>query len=577
MNIHLGIKEVCRSEILELPRHAQNECHFVIPNSTDLLNLCHWAADNGYDFCSAIAVDERLRVKRAFKIFYILSYSDTDELAILEHQLSDIKPPLYYQTISSAFPSVKPFEREFSELFGFQKNSPENDDLHQDFLLHKRAYSQNLHPLWRTLNLEEMRGILAKRSSQDKIVGTNHLPEGMFIVPVGPIHAGIIEPGFFPFHVAGEVIEKLPLQLGYKHRGIEKLFETHYFLDDGWKLAEKVSGDSSFAHSLSYCQAVESIVGVTPPLPALYWRGLLLELERLYNHISDVGLLAVGLAYEKIASAIGTLRETLVQLNSGLTGHRLLRGVNHPGGVVFPTMVDLHSIRFIIDAVVDKFLGLSKQLLENPECRDRMLETGLLTKDEAKLAVGLVKRASGWIKHDFRIQHPQGAYADQRIQDIIQSTIVKSEEDFPKDRVIPIYESDLQGDVLARMAIRVAEVEISSRIIKQFSDQLISLDPALPTYTSIDDELKKVGSLEFGLGYVEGFRGPIIYFLVGGPSKTIFRCKVVDPSFINWHVFPDAVVRKKNVNQQDQFYENILADFPLINKSFNLSYAGHDL
>lgn len=579
MKIETGIQETNITEPMELPRLLRNERHFVIPNGTDLLNLGKWARDHNYYLCTLAATDERLHEERTFKLYYILSAPDESELVILEFPISDPKNPVY-PSLRNPFPAVIPLEKEIYDMFGVK---PEGEPLDSadGFFLHASVYQADepLYPLRRSRPMKMLHKIIedwAKPNPKQK-AEKMQLPDGMLILPVGPIHAGVIEPGHFRFHVAGEVIEELSLRLGYKHRGIEKLFETHYTLENGWELAEKVSGDSSFAHSLAYCQAIECIAGVTSPQSALYRRGLFLELERIYNHIADVGALAHDMAYDKVASPIAALRETMAQFNQRLGGHRLLRKINRPGGVVLPSSVDdLQKTRRIVEAVTDEFLAFGEYLMENPECRERMLKAGILTSEEAKNATGLAARASGWFKHDFRLRHPQGAYKDSEAQEILRATIVPEDEEY-SNRQVPIYPHDLQGDVFARMAMRVAEVETSANLVKYFIQKLQSLNPKEPSYVPIEEELHNATNMDIGLGYVEGWRGDIVYFVVKGPGDTIFRCKVRDPSLFNWHIFSQTVIRKTKENAPQQYLENTLADFPLINKSFNLSYAGHDL
>lgn len=568
MDIYTAIQDL-EEKPVELPRRLANERHFAIKDGDDLLKIGRRAREQRYYLCALIATDERLREERTFKLYYLLSAPEDNQFVILEIPVKDPKDPVY-PSIRSVFPSVIPMEKEVYDMFGLV---PKGDVIESadGFLLHIPAYNSDepLYPLRRTRPKSRLDKILQSRQkirlAQSVEMAEAVRGEGLSILSVGPVHADVIESGQFRFYIAGEIIENLSLRLGYKHRGIEKLFETHYTLTTGWKLAEKVSGDSSFAHSLAYCQAIENIANTTPSESALYWRGLFLELERIYNHIADVSALAHHMAYDRAASQISSLRETMVQLNQRLSGNRLLQGVNRPGGVnLFASVEDIQKAHQIIEAVTEEFLEWGKHLMEKPQCRERMLTTGVLTNDEAIDATGLVARASGRFEHDFRLRHPQGAYRDAEAQKMLQATIVPENEEYPNRR-IPIYPHDLQGDVFARMAMRVAEVETSAELAKYFIQRLQFLDPKEPTYIPIEDKLLTVVNMDIGLGVVEGWRGEIIYSIFKGQEDTIFRCKLRDPSVINWHVFPKAVE------------DNQLSDFPLINKSFNLSYAGHDL
>jgi Ni,Fe-hydrogenase III large subunit len=429
------------------------------------------------------------------------------------------------------------------------------------------------------------------------------LPDGMLFLPVGPIHAGIIEAGHFRFHVAGEVIENLDIRLGYKFRGLEKLFQAQYTVEKGYELAERVSGDSSFAHSMAYCQAAEALAGSEPlPRAALYWRGLFLELERIYNHINDVGALVHDMAFDLVASEIAVLREKIVRLNQHLTGHRLLHGVNRPGGIVLKPVPDLEALQTEAVNITSEFLLLGELIMKMPACRDRAFTTGILTGQQVKKfgATGLAARAScGAIdilgtaladelrQHDFRLKHPQGVYKlHTKLCDEIRATIVtENTKPSASFRRVQVFQKDLQGDVFARLALRVAEVETSSRIIQRLTSRMKKFplnEPTLVEPEYFTRTLRKTPNFEFGIGFVEGWRGDIFYWLMKGPGNTIFRCKVRDPSLFNWPALRLTTIRKPKSEANGKppnkdYWENILADFPLINKSFNLSYAGHDL
>lgn len=564
--------EVLQYPPTELPRSAGNERHLILDNSDDLLTLCRWMKEQDYYLCTLSAVDERLLEDNVFKLYYVFSAPE-GVLVIIEYPLSDPRNPWEYPSIRDWFPSVVALERELEDLFGLSPLHLPLEDANGPFL--HAPYPPELYPLRRTRPM----GKLLQRMGSEKNRQPQRqprLPEGMYIVPVGPIHAGVIEPGHFAFQVAGEVVEGLPIQLGYKHRGIEKLFESNYTLESGWQLAEKVSGDSSFAHSLAFCQAVERLVGINPPRRARYWRALLLELERLYNHIADVGALIHDMAFDLIASRVAVHREGLVQLNARLTGSRLLRGVNRPGGVIINGSKNLGGISETVFEITEEFLKLSKLVLEMPECRDRALTTGVLTREEASRlgATGLPARASGRTVHDFRLRHPEEAYGTGA-RAMIQETLVHSRE-VETSRRVPVFQDEMQGDVYARMALRVAEVETSAQMVELFVTQIMAAAET-DLFTPIQEALHRTPNFEFGLGYAEGWRGEVFYWIMKGPGNSIFRCKVRDPSLFNWFVFPHAVIRKPKSSKDKGHWENILADFPLINKSFNLSYAGHDL
>lgn len=586
-NILFGVQQCCQKTVIELPRREANETHLVIQDGDDLVRLCVWAREQDYYFCTLVVNDERVLEDYTYKLYYVFSApkmenDPANRLVILEYALPMPAQQPRYPTIRPYFPAVEGLEREALDMLGL---TPHPEPVSPGFVLHQPPYPPEVYPLRRPRSQTELiENRINKNLPASPSFPPPLLPDGLLELPVGPIHAGIIEAGRFNFQIAGEVIEKVTPCLGYKHRGIEKLFETQYTLDSGWRLAECVAGDSSFAHSMAYCQAVEAIAGISPPQPAIYWRGLCLELERLSNHLNDVAALAHDIAFDLAASPLAVLREKAVRLNERLTGSRFLRGINRPGGVKLAQVPDLHDVRTTIKHISAEFLDLGKLFLEMPACRERTISTGILSRAEVKAvgATGLPARASGLWRHDFRLLHPQGAYLAPQIIEIINQTIIKDDIS-PSDisRTAPIFNSDLQGDVFARLAMRVAEVETSSRLVTYLVDvlSLFNLTP-LNFVTPVTSKLKTVTNFNFGLGYVEGWRGEIFYFVIKGPDNSIFRCKVRDPSLFNWPALALAIGRKPQVDARGNWvghWENILADFPLINKSFNLSYSGHDL
>jgi Ni,Fe-hydrogenase III large subunit/Ni,Fe-hydrogenase III component G len=360
--------------------------------------------------------------------------------------------------------------------------------------------------------------------------------EGIHEITVGPVHAGIIEPGHFRFSVEGETIINLESRLYFVHKGIEKLFET-VTPAAGVELAERISGDSSVAHAMAFCQAVEALAGVTIPARAAYLRVLLLELERLYNHISDVGAICTDTGFAFANAHAMRLREEVLRLNARLVGHRLLRGALLPGGMrcdVSPPQVK--DVRVTLARVIADFDEVVDIAINNSSVLDRLHGTGHLAEMTARdmQVAGLVGRASG-IDADARRDHPFAAYGHLQIN-------------------VPALSS---GDVWARMMVRVEEAHESFTVITRALD-------ALPEGKTVEEiGMLSAGASDFGL--VEGWRGPIWHWVVAGEDNSLSRVKVKDPSFANWPALNYAILK------------NIVPDFPLVNKSFNLSYAGNDL
>jgi Ni,Fe-hydrogenase III large subunit/Ni,Fe-hydrogenase III component G len=360
--------------------------------------------------------------------------------------------------------------------------------------------------------------------------------EGIFEITVGPVHAGIIEPGHFRFSVEGETIVNLETRLGFVHKGTEKLFEG-LALDRAAVLAERISGDTSLGHALAFCQAVEALAGCPTPLEARRLRVALLELERLYNHVGDVGMIINDTGFAFGHAHCFRIREELLRLNERLTGHRLLRGAVVPGGVAGPIVAaPLAEAAAIVEKLVAEFIDIARLCLDNTTVLERLQGTGRLSPTTAAemQVVGLIGRASG-IDADVRRDVPFAGYDQTEIR-------------------VPLYEA---GDVWARTMVRLDEVSEAARLIRVTADQRADglTRVPLPSLTR--------GAHAFGL--VEAWRGPVWHWAVADGPSSLARLKVVDASFRNWPALEYAVLK------------NIVPDFPLCNKSFNLSYSANDL
>jgi Ni,Fe-hydrogenase III large subunit len=358
--------------------------------------------------------------------------------------------------------------------------------------------------------------------------------EGIYEIPVGPVHAGIIEPGHFRFSVVGETVINLQMHLFFTHKGTEKLFEGRV-PSEGVELAERISGDTTIGHSLAYCQAVESLAGCEIPARARYLRVILLEMERLYNHIADFGAICNDTGFAVAHSHCFRIRERLLRLNKRLTGNRLLRGGIVLGGVGNDLPQDLY-LSAELDSILTDFNEIVEIALGNTMLMDRLEGTGRLTQPTAQDhgVVGYVARASG-IHVDVRRDHPFAAYPWL-------------------DFKVPVFET---GDVLARTMARVEEVRESVGLIQQALGKL----PQGLTATLVGD----LPAWEPGFSMVEGWRGAIVHWVMVDDKGKLYRVKVKDPSFVNWAALPFALLK------------NIVPDFPLCNKSFNQSYSGNDL
>jgi len=362
--------------------------------------------------------------------------------------------------------------------------------------------------------------------------------EGIYEIPVGPVHAGIIEPGHFRFSVVGEEIVLLEPKLGYKHKGIEKLFEV-LPLEKKLLLSERVSGDTSFSHSLAFCQAVENLAEIKVSEKVKYLRVIYSELERLANHFNDIGFILSDAGFSFGGSNGMRLKEKIMQWNEKLTGSRFLRGVNVFGGINKDISLeirqelakDLKEIRHDFQEVIE----ISE---ESSSVLNRLQGTGILNYQAAvdHGVLGVVGRAVG-IEHDARSDYLYAAY---------------SRLDFKMA-------SEKEGDVNARLKIRIKEAYSSIDLIEQSLKDI----PSEGELKSDKEILLKKNS--WAIGITEGWRGEVVYFVATDEDGNISRVDVRDASFLNWTVLSYAV------------QGNIIPDFPLINKSFNLSYSGNDL
>ncbi len=360
--------------------------------------------------------------------------------------------------------------------------------------------------------------------------------EGVYEIPVGPVHAGIIEPGHFRFQAMGEDVLNLEEKLGYVHKGIEKRFEALTWRD-AFRLAGRVSGDTTVAHALAYSQALEGITGCTVPERALWLRALFLERERIANHLGDLGAICNDVAFAILLYQFHRLKEMMVRTNLKLFSHRFMMDKILPGGVSVD--IDPEGVKIIL-AELDWLAKELERLVviydENSSVEDRVRDTGILSSEKARdiCAVGFVARASG-LNVDCRIHYPFTPYDRIKVS-------------------IPVLVS---GDVHARAWVRVEEIRDSIRIIREILTTLPGGGLTAPVANPEPDTS--------GFAAVEGWRGEILYWVQSGPKGDINRCMVRDPSSVNW------------LGLEQCIHGNIVPDFPLCNKSFNQSYSGNDL
>jgi Ni,Fe-hydrogenase III large subunit len=355
-------------------------------------------------------------------------------------------------------------------------------------------------------------------------------------VGVGPVHAGVIEPGHFRFQCHGEEVLHLEIQLGYQHRGVEELLPKQN-QSQQLVLIESIAGDSVIAHATAFCSAIEALAGFTPALRAQAVRGIAAELERVAMHLATLSGIATDIGFALPAAAFGGLRTAVINLTARICGSRFGRGWIIPGGVRFDLdRALIENARHVLGRLLKEFSDIEALFFNSSSALARMEETGTVTAEQAHAAslVGLAARASG-LARDVRAEFPYGIYRYSSIPS-------------------PTLDS---GDVYARARLRALEIRSSIQFIFEQLDNL----PAPKPRSSPGAVAKNA----FTIALTEGHRGEIAHVVFTDVDGHISLAKIKDPSFHNWHGLALAV------------RENGISDFPLCNKSFDLSYAGHDL
>ena len=517
------LSDMIPDSILKSMESNENELYLEIdPGKTE--DVCTMINQSGFPLVSLFANDER-QINGKYAVYYVFADRTGGRLVIPKVLINPESAD--FVSIGHKVHAASLYEREIHDMFGL--NPVGHPDLRRlvfhgnwpdDHFPLRKDYARGYKPLFAN-----------KDMSFKKVTG-----EGVYEIPVGPVHAGIIEPGHFRFSVAGEPIINLEAQLYFVHKGIEKMCEGES-IERCLYISERISGDETFSNSLAYCQAIEKIAGIRVPERAGYTRVVFAELERLTSHLGDLAGICLDVAYGFAAFQFRMMRGWAYLIADELCGMRFLRSVNKPGGFIKDFVAGKEkSVIGQLKKVRAELTDTVKIIKSNSMFIDRVENTGILSREIAEdlNAVGPGGRASG-IRYDVRKAFPYAAYASL-------------------DFTVPEHNN---GDVNCRMNVKIEECFESI-------DLMIKAIESMPTGRLMEP----VGPVEpylSAFGMTESPRGENIHWIMTGEHNTLYRYKIRTPSFCNWPALCHAVKG------------NVVPDFPLINKSFNLSYAGNDL
>lgn len=483
-----------------------------------LLALAHAVKDEGGQLQALWGSDDR-HLNAGYAVH--VAFNTAAGLAWVSAALPVEAPS--YPDLAHIFPQADRMQRATFDLLGIKAEGAVDD---RKWLRHG-AWAADTFPLRKDFVSAPVRELDAYPFIQ--VAG-----DGVHEIPVGPIHAGTIEPGHFRFSIIGDRVLRLEQRLGYTHKGSEKRFEG-MDLNTGARLAGRISGDAHSAYAWAYCSAIETATGSSVPPRAEWLRALFLEIERIANHLGDLGYLGNDVALAFGFMQFWRLKEDWLRLTARLFGHRYLFDRIVPGGVAVD-LTDSAALLAETDRLEVEVQSLKAIYDEQAVLQDRFANTGTCKPEiAARLGLtGLPGRASGqaW---DVRAQFPQAPY----------------------DKLDVNMATHRKGDVFARSEVRFAEVYESLRLIREIVRQMPS--------GALHNELASVSGGVEGIGWVESWRGPVIVAARIAADGRLDRVHAHDPSWQNWPLLEIGIIG------------NIVPDFPLINKSFNLSYSGQDL
>ena len=520
-------------EKLEILSARENEIYLRI-SETGFKEVCPALAERKFSLIGLFCA-EAFEGKDNFTLFYAFKKGGMSPVLILVRETGNEKR---ITSIAETFPSASWFEREVRDGFGIEFDGAFDT---RRLFLHE-CYPEGFHPLLKSFKNGPISPVEAPHKEYKF---RQHKGEGVYQIPVGPVHAGIIEPGHFRFSVIGEPIFSLEIRLFYKHRGIEKLAEGKN-PSECVALAEAVSGDESMANAAGFCMAVEQVCGIKVPERAERLRAVMLELERIYSLLGDLAGMAVDVGFALVASPFFILREEVFRLNEKLTGSRFLSGITFPGGLKkdIPDPA-LKEIPEFLGKFSRSFESAYNRATSSSSLIDRFVTTGVIKKEliSPLNLTGPIARASG-SSSDTRLDRPYGAYRNFTPEHCLRK----------------------KGDVFSRFEIKASEIRAAVGLILRLTEKLPQ-GPVLAENSGSGEsagEINISGTTGYSLSLVEAPRGQNLHW-VYLKNGIVDRYKVRTASFCNWQAIEHAVLG------------NIVPDFPLINKSLNLSYAGTDL
>jgi len=498
----------------------RGDCIWVHVERTDLLPMCKTCMATGAVFDSAFVSQNSGKLSNLFTLHYIFRSNELGTLLVVHASGKE------FSSLSASTNAAVWDERKIQDLTGMNIVGMTDS---RPLIFHPESGYPASNPVGGSVRLKP-------KSTVYPMQGTEM--HGEFEIAVGPVHAGIIEPGHFRFHVLGEQINKMETRMFYLHRGVEKSVEGKT-PSDALPLVESISGDESVANCVAFCNAVERSLAIDVPERAEFIRAILMELERIYSHLADLGGMPTDVGFFMSSSRFAALREDMMRLNQQVSGNRFLRGVCTIGGV--HRDLDEGTISAIssgMDKFTTRLREIERMTLTSSTFLDRAFSTGTVS---ARIAtdlalVGPGARASG-ISCDLRKTIPYSVYSRASFNEATEKN----------------------GDVLSRFTVKIAEVKESARLI----GWLLSNMPE----GSLRSKPKTPGKVSerIGIGWAEAPRGGCTFLVELSGDGKIKRMACRTASFRNWRALEKAVLG------------NIVPDFPLINKSFNLSYAGTDL